>query len=154
MKLNFDGAKVASGQAAAWFVIRDSRGRVVSCGAHGLGSAPSIQAECLGLHVGLLFAVRMGFSRLVVEGDCLTIINALRGIGTCPWTIEMVITDVLGLCKSFEAICFSHTLREDNQVADRLAHVGLFSSFSVERCPAEIEDLVRKDAIGQWFNRG
>ena len=54
VKLNIDGARTGSERAASSFVIHDSQGRVLCCGARSLGMVFSVQAELLSMTTLLL----------------------------------------------------------------------------------------------------
>ncbi|XP_048498218.1 uncharacterized protein LOC125496718 [Beta vulgaris subsp. vulgaris] len=106
-KLNFDGSKLASGQAAFGFVIRDSAGIVRLCGAGTLDEADSIlEAEARGLREGIRGARFLGIGKLIVEGDNLAVINAIKRIWKIPWMKNSIILDTVQDMGQFEDVKF------------------------------------------------
>lgn len=77
MKLNFDGFKLANGNATCGFVLRDSNGKVLLAGAKNLAPSVSIlEVEAWGLVEGLKGVASLSISHLLVEGDNLSVVNA------------------------------------------------------------------------------
>ena len=69
-----------------------------------------------------LCAQRNFLYQLVVESDSLVLIQILRNVYQCPWTISYDIEQ----CRKFSqgSMQFKHCYREANKVADVLANVG------------------------------
>lgn len=78
VKLNFDGSKLFNGQASYGFVIKNHLNNVMLA-AKSLGSHMSILwAEALGLLHVIKGALSINTSHIRIEGDNLTVINALK----------------------------------------------------------------------------
>lgn len=125
VKLYFDGSKLDNGQAAFGFIIRDHGGSVKLCGAGALASSATIiVAEARGLYEGIRGALSLGVRKISIEGDNLSVIQALRKSWKIPWSIHAIISDSLEDLKQFEEFRISHVYREGNAAADWLASKG------------------------------
>ena len=94
-KLNFDGSRLSNGSSAFGFVLRNVNGDVLLAGAQALGFSVSIlQAEASGLWVGLRGALSQGISNILIEGDNISVINAVTKAWPTPWEINNIICDV------------------------------------------------------------
>jgi ribonuclease HI len=123
-KLNFDGSvhHDGSGRASIGGIIRDCYGRSMVALAETTPHAGVGEVEARALISGLHFALQRGCSRLVVEGDDLTLVRLLHGESPhtrIPWEMYNEIIDLL--CR-FEDVEVQHVYREGNQVADALCH--------------------------------
>ncbi|XP_010670392.2 uncharacterized protein LOC104887460 [Beta vulgaris subsp. vulgaris] len=151
-KLNFDGSKLASGQAAFGFVIHDSEGIIHLCGAGNLDKDASIlEAEARGLREGLRGARSLGITNLMVEGDNLAVINAIKQVWKIPWTIHTIIVDTVKDLGLFEDMQVSHVFREANAAADWMAHRGhstLSTTYWFDVPDLSFAVIIRKDALG------
>ncbi|XP_048490284.1 uncharacterized protein LOC125492238 [Beta vulgaris subsp. vulgaris] len=131
LKVNFDGSKLATGQAAFGFVIRDAEGVVKLCGAGAMDSSVSIlEAEARGLR---------------------EVINAVNRVWKIPWKIHSSILDTIQELGHFEEVQIYHVFREANAAADWMAHRGHSSPtttywFDVPVLPFTV--IIRKDALG------
>nr|XP_027083596.1 uncharacterized protein LOC113705890 [Coffea arabica] len=76
-KLNTDGCATDRGSGGCG-VIRDSCGRLIVAFADSFGCVDSLQAEARALLLGLQLGRQVGVSRLIVESNCLVLINCLR----------------------------------------------------------------------------
>ncbi|KAK8663231.1 hypothetical protein V6N13_025110 [Hibiscus sabdariffa] len=103
VKCNFD---VASCSTPHWFV------------------ADPFQAEALACLVAVKFAQDLGFTRVIVEGDSLTVIVKCRSKLIDVSLISLVVVDIKDASKFFESINFSFVHREANEVAHTLAQEG------------------------------
>lgn len=80
-KLNFDGSKISNGNASLGFVIHDSHGDAILARGRPLGCNTSIvQAEAWALKDDILAALSLNISKIIIEGDNLVIINAVRKV--------------------------------------------------------------------------
>ncbi|XP_074314783.1 uncharacterized protein LOC141650612 [Silene latifolia] len=133
MKLNVDAGIMTGVGVGFGVVCRSSGGRVE----WGLSI---LQAQCLEPHMaeavaileGLKEAAQKGHDKLVVESDCLQVIDALRNYKHCRSLFHLVLDDIVFLCSSFSSVSWSHTSRKNNTVAHALAHVLVSESGRVE----------------------
>ena len=61
----------------------------------------ALEVEAKAFEAGLLFAKDIGIQELVLEGDSITIYNALCEISSPPSSVEPIIVGVNALCSDF-----------------------------------------------------
>ncbi|XP_056690230.1 uncharacterized protein [Spinacia oleracea] len=122
-KLNFDGSSKSS-SAAAGIIIRNNEGISISACTFNLGQTQAFMAEAIALHKGLQEARRLQIDNLLIEGDNLLIINAVKGVWSTPWKISNIISDIKHLLTLFTTWDIKHIFREANSAADWIANVG------------------------------
>jgi len=110
VKLNFDGS-LSYSSAAGGFIIRDWSGHLIKAGAAHYGESSILIAEARALRDGVKVAAELGVKHLFIEGDNATIIRALRGDISSPWTIAALIQDVLIWLSTIISISISHVYR-------------------------------------------
>ena len=73
----------------------------------------------------LSFAHELGFQNIVLEGDALNLIQALKAQEQTllPW--GLLVEDVKEYGKNFRRVLYSHVKRNDNSVAHNLAKYAL-----------------------------
>ena len=64
-----------------------------------------------------------GFQSIIVEGDNVMVIHALKGPISIPWQIKSIIRDISKYLSLMEQFKILHIYREANMAADRLAKV-------------------------------
>ncbi|XP_057248334.1 uncharacterized protein LOC130590283 [Beta vulgaris subsp. vulgaris] len=141
-----------SGQAAFGFVIRDAEGVVKLCGAGTLdGSVSILEAEARGLREGIRGAKSLGIDKLIVEGDNLAVINAVKRVWKIPWKIHSAILDTIQELGHFTEVQIDHVFREANAAADWMAHRGhttLSTTYWFDVSDLSFSVIIRKDALG------
>ena len=151
-KVNVDGAVFSSQSAMGISVlIRDEEGRVEAALSKKI-MAPlgALEVEAKAFEAGLLFAKDIGIQELVLEGDSITIYNALCEISSPPSSVEPIIVGVNALCSDFRRVEFSHVRRQGNSPAHLLAkHAKGIADFStwIEENPYFIEQALIHDVI-------
>jgi len=100
-KLNFDGASASSTFWGWGFVLRDHNGDVVLAGAkHGhVTSCPLIE-EAKSCLYAMKNAFEFGACRLVVEGDCLSLITMLQSRLIHDTSTGFFVEDILFFLKN------------------------------------------------------
>ena len=149
-KINFDGAVFSkenfSGVRA---VIRDENGLVLgSCTKHLPQAYNVVEVEALAAATTLALAEDLGMTRVILEGDSLVVIKALREEEQFLSPIGLLLEDVRMLSLSFQKLLYSHTKREDNSVAHSLArYTDSIPDFLVwmEDVPPCIRSFVQAD---------
>lgn len=127
IKLNSDGAsKSSSSVAACGGVFRDSNGNWILGFAKRLGHASPFLAELWGILLGLQLAADLGFDKLEIELDSISVVNVLNNIvvreSSCGrHIIRRLRSLVVG---SSWNISTHHIFREANTVANGLANLG------------------------------
>ena len=99
-------------------------------------------------------AVQLGIKKLVIEGDNLSVINALKGTWTTPWEINAILEDVRNYSKQVESINICHCFREGNQAADFLARRDF--GVGLQNCNNHYKDfftIICKVDLGHTFLR-
>jgi ribonuclease HI len=113
-------------------VFRDHLGNILLINAGSLGHTTNNVVELWGLTRGLQLAIENNFTKMVVEGDSLVIINLFGRIlnGADPerispsWRLSYGLRTIVDLLQPNQAFIPSHIRRKANQVADELANVG------------------------------
>ena len=75
------------------------------------------EVESLAAATALSFATNLDFQRVVLEGDLMEVIQALRENDQSLTTTGLLLEDVRMLSKNFEQLLYSHTKRDGNAVA-------------------------------------
>ncbi|XP_065639048.1 uncharacterized protein LOC136071544 [Quercus suber] len=122
-KINVDGTvDKANGKAGVGVIVRDDLGRVEATMCRNL-DAPlgAIETESKAIESGLLFAQDIGIWDIVVESDCLIMIQALKGTSAPPSVVSAVTQGILDLSMGFNRVEFSHVKRQGNKPAHVLA---------------------------------
>ncbi|XP_024157591.1 uncharacterized protein LOC112165325 [Rosa chinensis] len=127
LKMNFDGAHDGkNGVCGLGVVFRDTQGNLKGAMAvPQIGNIAPRSIEALALLHGLRFALHVGFTMIEIEGDALSVINALQENSEDYSAEGHLIDEVKFLVQSFTS-CSSHFVkREGNKVAHRLAKEAL-----------------------------
>ena len=134
VKVNFDGAIFGdSSMSGVGVVIRDTNGAVLASCAEKIGHAyKADETEALAALKALTLAHELGFQNVVLEGDALGLIQALKSQeqNLSPW--GLLVEDVKVYGTKFRRLLYSHIKRNDNSVAHNLAkHVIFILDFQV-----------------------
>ncbi|XP_074288626.1 uncharacterized protein LOC141613781 [Silene latifolia] len=124
VKVNVDaGVKEGEGISVG-VVCRNDRGEVV----WGVSEVmeqhwePQI-AEAVDMLEGMKEAKRHRHRKIVVESDCLVLIDSLKKKKTERNMLALILEEILVLCNSFISVLWSYTSRANNGVAHALAHL-------------------------------
>ena len=96
----------------------------------------------------LAFANDLGVTRVILEGDSLVVIKALREEEKLLSPTGLLLEDVRMLSQSFQKLLYSYTKREGNSVAHSLArYASSILDFLVwmEDVPPCLQSLVQAD---------
>lgn len=104
--MNFDGS-VRNGYASSGFVFRDSDGHVMLAGAKNSGENTISVAERIALRDGLACAAHRGWRKILAEGDSKLIIDCVNKKAMAPWSINLLIKDIMLLSSFFDSCSFS-----------------------------------------------
>ena len=150
VKINFDGANAESSRmSGVRVVIQDSEGVVLASCAEKLNQPFKAEdMEALAALKALSFAHELGFQNIVLEGDALNLIQALKAQeqNLLPW--GLLVEDVKEYGKKFRRVLYSHVKRNGNSVAHNLAKYALrISDFQVwmEYVPSHIVQFLQLD---------
>ncbi|XP_074317845.1 uncharacterized protein LOC141653877 [Silene latifolia] len=123
VKINVDAGVKEGVGVSVGVVCRDERGKVL----WGISMGQNLAWEAHIAEVSVVFegvreAVRRGHSRIVVESDCLAVIEALKKKANGRSMFSLLLDDIFFLCNSFSSVLWSYTRRDNNKVAHSLAH--------------------------------
>ncbi|XVE91992.1 hypothetical protein REPUB_Repub01dG0058700 [Reevesia pubescens] len=98
----------------------------------------------------LEFALELGFMRIILEGDSLTVIKKLQNKSVDLSLIGVLIEDAKALISIFTICLFSHARKYCNTVAHTLAKNGLGIGDEhhwIGETPALVESIVLSETI-------
>ncbi|XP_019162021.1 PREDICTED: uncharacterized protein LOC109158590 [Ipomoea nil] len=157
IKLNVDGCcKGREKRAGCGGVLRDTQGNWRRGFSHNIGACEAKEAEAWAILVGLRMAAHYGASKIVVESDSIAVIRALNSgyHAAGRWG------NIMKVCKRasshFEKVEFSHIVREQNRVADKLADHALTHAMGsnwFEQPPGFVRELLWRDRYGERVHR-
>jgi hypothetical protein len=78
-------------------------------------------AEAYALRNGIYFALSLGCSRVIVNSDCMDVIETMLNGGQSGGSAASVFEECNRLSQDFQRIIFEHCSREMNRVAHMLA---------------------------------
>ena len=112
VKVNFDASWSSTGSSTGGIIIRDSSGTVISIGRHQITSTKPLIAEATAMLEAVKKATLLNINKLIIEGDCLTLINAVRGVWKVPWEITNLVNDICNYLNLIPHSIVQHCLRE------------------------------------------
>ncbi|KAM6588598.1 hypothetical protein CsatA_011203 [Cannabis sativa] len=152
VKVNVDGALFsAHGQYGLGLIARSAAGLVL--GARSLSREGSLQphiVEAIGIKETLSWSKANGWSPIVVESDCLRVINDLQKFKHMASPYGHILYDCMTLVVDFDFVSFNFAKRSANKVAHALVRSSLFEadrSFSRNSLPFVFESLVLNDLV-------
>ena len=145
-KINVDGAASDDGKPSSiGVIIRDCQGSPTAASSKVLSSPFSVEiTEALALQEGVLLASEMGLSKVIFEGDALSIIQAVNE-GNVGGDFGHIIQNIRDLSLSFTWCLFQHLNRNGNRVAHDLAKEARWSGVSQVWkgvVPSVVENLI------------
>ncbi|MBA0869182.1 hypothetical protein Goshw_024265 [Gossypium schwendimanii] len=152
IKLNFDASfENNSNFSISAVLARDSEGLIMgACTYPIVDVADAFVAKARACERALYFARDMGFRKVVVEGDSLTVIKKLKTNFTDRSILSPISQHIRVLAEAFEEVTYNFVPREVNRAAHELATVGRTQKhpcFWVEEAPplvAEVAELDRQ----------
>jgi ribonuclease HI len=148
VKLNVDASFDAdSGFGAAGVIIRDEHGLFVAGSNCIIPFVDSVAtAEAMALRDGLTKAESMGCSRLVVNSDCIEVIQIMKNGGYTQGPAAAIYDDCVYLCREFVDVIFEHCPREANNAAHVLAREAVVNPHVwVDDPPDFLVDVIAND---------
>ncbi|KAK8527528.1 hypothetical protein V6N12_054735 [Hibiscus sabdariffa] len=123
IKFNFDSTfNSRSGSATTGVIGRNNRGLIVAaCSFSHRNVADVFAAEAYACKHAVLFAKDLGFPRVIIEGDSLTIIKKINSDSADRSSIYPIVRDIKFLTWSFTSIYFCFVRREANNATHALA---------------------------------
>ena len=148
-KVNVDGAVFGKQKEAGGVVIRDHEGNFIA-GLSKKFKAPlgDIAVEAKAFETGITFAKEVGILDFVLEGDSLTIVNALCEKTSAPSSVASLIYGIQAGSIDLRNVYFSHVCRSWNLPTHLLAKfaVGISNYFTwIEKCHCFLEQALVQD---------
>jgi len=156
--LNIDGAVMdTQGRVGAGGVIRDEAAKWIVGFSEYLGACSVLKAEVRALLRGLKIAQELGVTKLWIYTDSSTLISMITNPSTWKTEVSPLIHQCVQLLvwPGWETQV-SHCFREINQVADKLAKLGLNMSLGVSiyrEPPLEVQGALHDDSRGVLWPR-
>ncbi|KAK7809482.1 hypothetical protein CFP56_004049 [Quercus suber] len=104
-------------------------------------------AEALAAKRAVQLATEMSFLRVMVEGDCKRVIQALQASGRSLMLYGHVLEDIRRVGSTLQICSFHHVFREGNLLAHSLARRAVLTAdidVWVEELPSDLDDVFRK----------
>ena len=149
-KANFDSALFEHlGFAGLGVVVRDDRGYVLVALSQKIALPQSVEmAKALAAKRAVQLASEMSFLRVMVDGDCKRVVQALQAQGRSFTLYRHVIEDVRRIGAMLQTCSFHHVLREGNSLAHSLARRPVLTADTdvwVEELPSDLDDVFQND---------
>ena len=151
-KTNYDGAVFnESGEAGIGIIVRDARGEVIAALAEKLLYPGSVVVlESLAARRAVSFAMELGLSSSIIEGDLEVVFKALQNSDWHHSSIGEIVKDIVSIAGSSRTFSFSHTRRQGNNAAHALAKRAIVSFpllVWMEHVPPDISPIVVADLL-------
>ena len=148
IKINTDVAASDGSPSCTGVAIRDCRGCLIAASSKVLPSTFTAEVtKALALQDGVLLALELGISHVIVEFDALSIIQAINE-GVLGGELGHIVQNVKDISSSFSWCSFQHLIRSGNRVAHELARAARDSGVSQVWkgvCPSFMEHIILKD---------
>ena len=149
LKINFDIAVFHRSSLAGIVVVRNNAGEVEGALSSSIPMAQSVaDLEALACLKAVQFALELGITRVVFEGDSAVVINAvLHGAGAIA-SFSNILDDIRMLSAVFQFVDFVFVSHRCNTVADALARKAKLivrAQVWLHEVPADIAPLVLHD---------
>jgi hypothetical protein len=140
-KLNIDGSFGADASAGASMLLRDSDGAIVfSACRHILNCRDALESEIYSVYAGLSLALQWCSLPLVVESDCLEVVNMLKSEGIDRSVYAPMIEEIKTLLKVHHT-CITHVKRCQNSSSHFLANLARTSASTAVWLESGLEGL-------------
>jgi ribonuclease HI len=122
-KVNYDGAVFSDSNAAGiGVIVRNHQGEVMGSLSQRIPFPHSVEAlEASAARSAIQFAKDLGFTKIVLEGDSKTVVDAFLLRDPCTTIYGHIIEDIKQTAQSLQSVLFLHTKREGNVMAHLLA---------------------------------
>lgn len=115
-----------------------------------LGVTDPFIGETLALRDGVIFAKLRGFSHVIMETDCLEVVNLWNSRHNSRSVVAPVLVEIGELASSFDSFCIQHVMRSANVPAHLCAkHASTLTvteSWTDDRPPFLLTSLLADDA--------
>lgn len=121
-KANIDGAFTSDTHfGAIACVLRDSTGILIGGCSSSVRASSALQCEAQALISTLTYLLEQGKEEdhLIIESDCLTLVESINDCYSSPWEIRAFVADASVLRRSFPRLRIQYCRREANAAAPR-----------------------------------
>ncbi|XP_026416512.1 uncharacterized protein LOC113311945 [Papaver somniferum] len=124
IKINFDGAAGPKGFACG-VIAREKRAKVQGCQNKIIDYCTAVEAEAYSAGLAVELGINKGFRDIILEGDSLNVINALRYKHyNSSWRIQNTISSIRDDLRKFNSVEFRIIRKNANNVAHNLASLA------------------------------
>ena len=105
-------------------------------------------AEALAAQRAVIFARELSLFNIIVKGDCLHVIQALKCSGPCPLLFGHIIDKTNRLGRVLRSCMFQHVRRDVNRLAHSLVKKAVLSTnleIWVEDLPEDVDVVFQSD---------
>ncbi|XP_021754195.1 uncharacterized protein LOC110719519 [Chenopodium quinoa] len=118
VKVNFDAYVPDNGTVRLGVVVRDDSGSLLLVAVRNTGCVwPSEMAEAATARYGIEIARRMGYEKVVLEGDAINVVRAIKTKQEGAATIFLLYDDIHRMSSFFSYFACNHIRRAGNTVA-------------------------------------
>ncbi|KAL0008216.1 hypothetical protein SO802_009718 [Lithocarpus litseifolius] len=149
-KANFDAAIFEELQCVGLGVVfRDHSGQVIAALSQRIGLSRTVElAEALAARRAVEFAKELSLFDIILEGDCLRVVQALSASGGCNTLYGHVVNETKRLGAGLRHCSYQHVCREGNKLAHGLARRAVSSAdidVWVEDLPEDLDVVFQSD---------
>ena len=147
-KINIDGAALDGSPSSTGVAIWGCWGCLIAVSSKVLPSTFSAEVtKALALQDGVLLALELGISHVIVEFDALSIIQAINE-DVLGGELGHIMQNIKDISSSFSWCSFQHLIRSGNRVAHDLAKAARdlgVSQVWKGVCPSFVEHIILED---------
>lgn len=124
IKFNADAHfEVSSGKGCSGIVGRDRNGTLITGSSTKSFANNAIVTEAIALREAITLAFGHHLSSIILESDCLVVIETCRG-NIVRREIYQIVHDILSLKSNFTSMGFTWTKRDGNRVTNMIVKLG------------------------------
>ncbi|XP_072064292.1 uncharacterized protein [Arachis hypogaea] len=122
VKINVDAAISNGNNGGVEAVIRNGMGHILTAAIWPTTQPlETLEAEALAIYLGMKLAKECCFMEIVIESDCIEVVNELKHGRPNPTCFRAFVVDALSLMCNFRLMAFTHIKKSGNKVAHELA---------------------------------
>ncbi|PON85596.1 Ribonuclease H-like domain containing protein [Trema orientale] len=148
IKINVDAA-VRTTEAAGTAVVRDHLGRILAMKTELFHNPEPVIAEANAMLLGLQLARDNHWSSVVIESECLTLVNGWNGCSEVPWHSDHIFPQMHDIAPHFSNLVINYVSRVCNYFAHNLVAWAYARSSFGDLALTEVPESVCQDHT-QW----
>ncbi|XP_010666976.2 uncharacterized protein LOC104884079 [Beta vulgaris subsp. vulgaris] len=149
-KINVDASLATEGWVGLGIIARDHLGGVRFATTRRTRAfwSPEI-AEAKAIEMGVRLGKRFGLVNVVIESDCLTVINRLQKTSFYLSDLDNVLSNIFSMSSNFHSLGWSHVKRDGNFVSHHLAKLVPFGVEQIweNHFPSEVAPYILMDNL-------